>query len=140
MRCISLFLKDNMKIILTIILTSFILFLLSCFIPRVIMIPPKQTINLIDVGWRIVTAYSSTFDQTDNTPFITAANTKVREGIIACPRYYPFGTKFLINDQMYICEDRLNIRYHHRFDIWFPTTEEAKQWGKQIVFIKLVQS
>ena len=114
----------------------------TLLIPRTLIVNPvlEPPLELEEVGWRIVTGYSSEVQQTDNTPHITAAQTPVRKGILACPRYYPFSTKFLINDQIYVCEDRCNIRYRHRFDIWFPTTEEAKQWGKQIVFIKLVQS
>jgi len=125
-----------MKNLLVIVLFSTLL------IPRTLIINPvlKPSLELEEIGWRIVTGYASEVAQTDNTPYITASQTSVHKGILACPRYYPFGTKFLINDQIYVCEDRCNIRYRHRFDIWFPTTEEAKQWGKQIVFIKLVQS
>ncbi|MDP3003980.1 MAG: hypothetical protein Q8N43_00505, partial [Candidatus Azambacteria bacterium] len=38
---------------------------------------PSKTMKVV------LTAYSSTPDQTDDTPFITASNTRVRDGIVA---------------------------------------------------------
>ena len=46
---------------------------------------------------RIVTAYSSTPDQTDATPFITANGTTVHDGIIAA-NWLKFGTRVRIPD------------------------------------------
>jgi 3D (Asp-Asp-Asp) domain-containing protein len=86
-----------------------------------------------------VTGYSSTKDQTDSTPFITASGERVRDGIIACPRKYEFGTRFKIDDKTYICEDRMNIRFDDRFDIWFPSRELAVNYGiqkKEITLLK----
>ena len=77
----------------------------------------------------IVTAYSSTVGQTDSTPYTTAHQTPVREGIIACPRYIPFHTKIVIQGRTYDCEDRMNIRHKDKFDIWFPTKKLANKWG-----------
>ena len=84
------------------------------------------------LGSRVVTAYSSTVDQCDSTPFITANGERVDEGTIACPRYIPFGTIIKIDEEIYICNDRMNTRYAHRFDIWFASREEATEYGKQI--------
>src|SRR5258708_6536739 len=42
-----------------------------------------------------VTAYSSTPDQTDDTPFITASGYHVHDGVIAA-NFLPFGTKLTI--------------------------------------------
>src|SRR3989344_1966573 len=62
-------------------------------------------------------AYSSTPDQTDDSPFITAWNTRVRDGIIAA-NFLPFGTKIKIpdayGDKIFIVEDRMNRRYWHK--------------------------
>ena len=43
----------------------------------------------------LITAYSSTPWETDDDPYITAAGTRVREGIVA-NNYFPFGTKIRI--------------------------------------------
>lgn len=95
------------------------------WVEKIKSLPPKV------VTIAFVTAYSSTKDQTDDTPFITASQTRVRDGIVACPRKYEFGSKFEIKGKEYVCEDRMNIRYTNRFDIWFPTKRLAKLWGKQ---------
>ena len=84
------------------------------------------------LGMMVVTAYSSTVDQCDSTPFITADGSRVSEGGIACPRYIPFDTLVKIDDKIYTCNDRMNTRYAHRFDIWFADREQATQFGKQV--------
>jgi len=87
----------------------------------------------------IVTAYSSSPDETWGDPFITANGERVRGGIIACPRRYNFGTLFDINNEIYECTDRLHPRYDDRFDIWKPSKEEAIQFGKKELTIKVLK-
>ncbi|NQV00811.1 MAG: 3D domain-containing protein [Parcubacteria group bacterium] len=87
-------------------------------------------------NWVITTAYSSTSDQTDSTPFITASGTNVRDGIVAC-NFLKFGTRVrfpeLYGDKIFIVEDRMAAKNNHKIDIWFSTRWEAKQFGvKQI--------
>jgi len=79
-----------------------------------------------------VTGYSSTPEECDDTPFITASNTQVRDGVIACPRYLEFGTYISIDGKTYICEDRMSTKYPHRFDIWFPNKWSAQAFGIQL--------
>lgn len=85
----------------------------------------------------IITAYSSTVDQCDSTPFITASLTRVREGIVAS-RDYKFGTRILIPklfgfNKVLVVEDRMNKRFANkdRLDIWCRTRKEAKNFGKK---------
>ena len=80
---------------------------------------------------RVITGYSSTPDQTDDTPFITASGKSVEKGIIATNEF-PFGTKIMIDGCIYTVEDRMNSRYNSRIDIWFPTRQEAREWGRQV--------
>ena len=84
-----------------------------------------------------VTGYTSSSEETDDTPFLTAAQTKTRPGVIACPRDIPFFTKVEIDGIIYFCEDRLNLRHTNRFDIWFPTKSEALEWGIQDKVVKV---
>ncbi len=84
--------------------------------------------------WRIVTGYSSTPDQTDDTPFITASGQRVRLGIVATNEF-PFGILLLIDGLIYEVQDRTNARYGYRIDIWFPTRAEALAWGKRTLEI-----
>ena len=79
-----------------------------------------------------VTAYSSTPDQTDSTPFITANGTHVRDGIIAA-NFLKFGAKVRFpdysGDKIYEVTDRMNARYPDRADIWMESREEAIVFG-----------
>lgn len=79
-----------------------------------------------------VTAYSSTVEETDDTPFTTASNTEVREGIIAA-NFLSFGTQVkipeLFGDQIFVVEDRMHRRKTDFVDIWMPTKEEAREFG-----------
>lgn len=87
-----------------------------------------------------ITAYTSSVDETDDTPFITASGSTTGQGVIACPRKYPFGTQVEIQGELFVCEDRMNIRYEgqERFDIWMETKSEAYQWGVRELHIKVV--
>jgi len=91
--------------------------------------------------WVPVTAYSSTIDQTDSTPFITASGTDVRDGVIAC-NFLRFGTKVrfpqLYGDKIFIVEDRMALKNSHKMDIWFVTREQAKQFGIKIAKVEIL--
>lgn len=88
-----------------------------------------------------ITAYSSTPDQTDDTPFITASGTHVRWGIVAA-NFLPIGTLVRMpehyGDQIFVVEDRMNARYNVRMDIWMATREEALTWGLKQVTIEVL--
>lgn len=85
------------------------------------------------------TAYSSTVGQTDLTPCITAAGTRVRHGIVAA-NFLPLGTQLRIGDEMYVVEDRMNSRYNGKYiiDVWHPTRQQAKTFGAKILEIEVV--
>lgn len=86
-----------------------------------------------------VTAYSSTVDQTDSTPFITASGTHVHDGTIAA-NFLKFGTKVkfpsLYGDKIFTVEDRMKSDY--KVDIWFPTRQEAKNFGVKRVEMEIL--
>jgi|SRR3989344_4543061 len=87
------------------------------------------------------TAYSSTVDQTDDTPFITASGTYVRDGIVAA-NFLPFGTVIkipeLFGDKIFVVEDRMHKRFSHRLDIWFPERQMAKEFGIKQIRIEII--
>ena len=89
------------------------------------------------------TAYSSTPDQTDDSPFITAWNTPVRDGVVAA-NFLTLGTRIKIpevfGDRIFIVEDRMNKRYWQRVDIWFPDRESALQFGIKSLKIQILES
>ncbi|MBI5466383.1 MAG: 3D domain-containing protein [Candidatus Kerfeldbacteria bacterium] len=87
------------------------------------------------------TAYSSTPDQTDATPFITANGTSVRHGLVAA-NFLPFGTHVRLPDyfgeEVFVVEDRMNERYDYRLDIWMATREQARNWGVRQVRLEVL--
>ena len=89
----------------------------------------------------VVTAYSSTADQTDDTPWLTAANTPVRDGIVAS-NFLPLHTKIMIpelfGDKIFAVEDRMHERFTDRIDIWFPDRESAKNFGLRKATIQIL--
>ncbi|MDD4624888.1 MAG: hypothetical protein WCX23_00335 [Candidatus Paceibacterota bacterium] len=92
----------------------------------------------------VLTAYSSTVEQTDSTPFITANGSFVRDGIVA-NNLLPFGTKIkipeLYGDKIFTVEDRMNTRkskYH--FDLWFPSYDSATNFGVKNTYIEIIES
>ncbi len=79
-----------------------------------------------------VTGYSSSFDETDHDPWVTAMNTKPRWGIVAS-NDLPLGTRIripeLFGNQIFYVEDRMNRRFSNRIDVWFTTKKEALLFG-----------
>lgn len=88
-----------------------------------------------------VTGYSSTADQTDDTPFITASGSYVRPGVVAA-NWLPLGSRVkipeLFGDEIFVVEDRMNKRFSDRLDIWFPDRETAKNFGKRYTKIVIL--
>ena len=104
--------------------------------------PPNKTQVVVSRMWIFVTAYSSTPDQTDDTPFITASGSHVRDGIIAA-NFLSIGTKVrfptMYGDKIFVVEDRMNPRYTYRADIWMRTRHEAKQFGLRNLPIEVIR-
>lgn len=89
----------------------------------------------------VITAYSSTPGQTDNTPFITASGSYVRSGVVAA-NFLPFGTKIklpeIFGDKIFTVEDRMHEDYNDRVDIWFSSKAEAIKFGSKISEIEIL--
>lgn len=88
-----------------------------------------------------VSAYTSSVDETDDEPFITASGARTDHGVVACPSRYDFGTRVEIAGQVYTCLDRMNARYRERdvFDIWMPEKALAYEWGRQTIEVKVLK-
>ena len=107
----------------------------------------KDTYGVARIKKITVTAYSSTPDQTDDTPFITASGKHVEDGIFAI-NGLKFGTKVRIKipgfeDKIFTVQDRMNTRYGQlqRGDIWMASREEARQFGvKHNVTLEILES
>lgn len=89
-----------------------------------------------------ITGYSSCPSQTDNTPGITATNTRARAGVIALSqdllREFTPGAPFSFHDRVeipglgqFMVEDTMHRRWRRRADIWFGSRSEAMRWGRR---------
>lgn len=103
----------------------------------------NPSFNAIALKKIVATAYSSTPDQTDDTPFITASGQVVRDGIVAS-NYLAFGTKLrlpeLFGDKIFVVEDRMHKRFSaDRLDLWFPSRETAKNFGIKETVMEILE-
>jgi 3D (Asp-Asp-Asp) domain-containing protein len=83
-----------------------------------------------------VSAYSASKDECSES-LITASGEKPKIGMVACPRFVPLGKFVEINGKTYRCADRLNIRYKNTFDILMATKQEARNWGRKSLTVKI---
>ncbi len=105
---------------------------------------PRKTV------WVIITAYSSTVDQCDSTPCITANGfdlcSSYEERAVAdtiAANFMKFGTQVRLPDafgeQTFVVRDRMNSKYNgqNRIDVWMPTRELAKNFGVKRVKMEI---
>jgi 3D (Asp-Asp-Asp) domain-containing protein len=83
-----------------------------------------------------VTAYSSTVDQTDSSPYVTADGSTVRRGYIAVSRDLltelglTMGQRvLLVGYGVFEIRDKMNARFSRRVDIWMADRKAAKLHG-----------
>ena len=92
------------------------------------------------IRWVTVTAYSSTVDQCDDSPFITANGKWVYDGLAATNFLY-FGTHIKFPDyfgnKIFTVDDRMNKKYNSRIDIWMPTRQQAKEFGVKYLKVEV---
>jgi len=99
-------------------------------------------ITFVGIGKVKITAYSSTPDQTDDSPFIMANGKHVHDGAVAT-NFLPLGTHVripeLYGDKVFTVEDRMAKRFSDRMDIWMETRAEAKSFGLKHATIEIAQ-
>lgn len=106
------------------------------FYPNVVVPSPDVRVRAV------ITAYTSTPDQTDDTPFIAASGKHVYDGMIAA-NGLPFGTVIkipkLYGNKQFVVEDRMNARYGFgRLDVWLDATKaEARKFGVKRVEVEI---
>jgi 3D (Asp-Asp-Asp) domain-containing protein len=119
--------------------------LLGIVMPRATNADFNNTTNALYVAKTlkvVITAYSSTPDQTDDTPFITASGKHVADGIIA-NNMLPIGTKIkipgLYGDKIFVVEDRMaSYKSKYHFDIWMPDRTSAINFGVKTAEIEVL--
>jgi 3D (Asp-Asp-Asp) domain-containing protein len=89
-----------------------------------------------------VTAYTSSVDECDDTPFITASQDSCRLGVVAADTMFKFGTKLLINGyndgRPCIVLDRGSKIKGYSLDVWMKTKKEARVWGRRKIKVKRI--
>lgn len=111
--------------------------------------PSKESLRPADretpdkvIKTAVITAYTSTPGQTDDSPFIAASGKRVHDGMIAA-NGLPFGTRVKIpavyGEKIFIVEDRMNSRYGYgRFDVWLDMSRaEARKFGVKRVEVEI---
>lgn len=104
---------------------------------------PKAADRKITRTMRVTaTAYSSTRDQTDASPFISASGVHVFDGMVAA-NFLRFGTKIRIpdyyGDKQFVVLDRMNARFSNRVDVWMDSRGKAIQFGVRHVRIEVLE-
>ena len=107
------------------------LYLIEPTIPVIPEDEPLEGYEIYDDVITEVTAYSPRVIENDDTPRITANGDTVYEGGIACPRHIKFGTKVMIDDEIYTCNDRMALKNDGKYDIFFEDTQMALNFGRQ---------
>jgi len=104
----------------------------------------KEVTKVVQKIKVVITAYSSSPEETDDTPFTTASGSEVRDGVIA-NNMLPIGTKIripeLYGDKVFTVEDRMNKRKsNYHFDIWFPSKTLAVNFGVKTAEIEVLEN
>ncbi|MHB1376558.1 MAG: 3D domain-containing protein [Candidatus Humimicrobiaceae bacterium] len=99
----------------------------------------KTETKIIEWYYFVATGYSSN-DFTQGTDNITSTGKEVYEGIIAVdPEIIPLGTEVEIKDLCkFIAEDTGGKIKGNRIDIYFNSKTEAKKFGKQGLWLRMV--
>ena len=100
----------------------------------------KTETETIEWYYFVATGYSAN-DPTQGTGSITATGREAYEGIIAVdPKIIPLGTEVEIKDLgKFIAEDTGGKIKGNRIDIYFSTKAEAKEFGKQGIWLRMVK-
>ena len=83
------------------------------------------------------TAYNATVEQCGKADGITASGTYVTEGRTVACNDFPFGTKLLIGENVYVVEDRCG--YDNVVDIYFENHHDAINWGRRTMEVTVVE-
>ena len=114
----------------------------NSFLPSSEPYLPKAEPVVLETIPVVITAYSSTPEETDDTPFITASGTTTRDGVVAS-NLLPFGTKIRIpevfGNKVFTVEDRMNERVDDfQIDVWFPSSYQAHLFGVKYTYIETI--
>lgn len=104
----------------------------------------KSDYHVVKTVKMSASGYNSLPDQTDSTPFITASNKHVADGIVA-NNGLPFGTKVrmpeIFGEKVFTVEDRMHPRMGtQKIDIWFAEYADAIKFGRKTVKVEILEN
>jgi 3D (Asp-Asp-Asp) domain-containing protein len=87
----------------------------------------------------VATGYSAN-DPQQGTNNITATGKEIKKGMIAVDsKIIPLGTRIEIKDMgVFVAEDTGGKIKGNRIDIYFETKEEAKEFGRQTIWVRVL--
>ncbi len=87
----------------------------------------------------VATGYSAN-DPLQGTNNITATGKEIKKGMIAVDsKIIPLGTRIEIKDMgVFVAEDTGGKIKGNRIDIYFETKEEAKEFGRQTIWVRVL--
>ena len=103
---------------------------------------PKNRKIKLNVISATVTAYNPLKSQTDDSPEITASNSRVYEGVVAVSpdlfrSGWTFGKQVLIGNSLYTIEDISSDRHSRHIDIFMWDLQKARQFGSKQMKVAL---
>lgn len=106
--------------------------------------PTKLINEYINLGTFQISAYCHCVKCCGKSDGITAMGTKVQANktIAVDPKVIPFGSKVIIDGYTYVAEDTGGTIKGNKIDMYFPTHQEALDWGiryKQVSLVTTVQ-
>ena len=101
----------------------------------------KEIKKEIEWFYFVATGYSAN-DPLQGTSNITATGKEIKKGMVAVdPKIIPLGTQVEIKDMgLFIAEDSGGKIKGNRIDIYFETKEEAKDFGRQVIWVRMLGS
>ncbi|MBO5552288.1 MAG: 3D domain-containing protein, partial [Lachnospiraceae bacterium] len=97
--------------------------------------------DMISLGTFSLTAYDACIECCGKTDGITATGTRAKAGrtIAVDPNVIPYGSRVMINGEVYIAEDTGSAIKGSRIDIYMNTHEEAKRFGRKSAEVYLLK-
>ena len=100
------------------------------------------SLRLMGIPCQIVTVSVSAYTNSGGVyPFagLTASGVQTGPQTCACGSLYDFGTVFIVNGRVYVCQDRGGAIDDGKLDLWHESEAEAIQFGRHTLNVVVVK-
>ena len=100
------------------------------------------SLSMLGIPCQIVTLSVSAYWNGSGAPpyqGLTASGVQTGPQTCACGPRYPFGTVFIVDGVVYVCQDRGSAITDGHLDLWMTSEEAAMQFGRcqmQVVVVR----